>query len=108
MTKAKKAKKTKMGQSILKGLKQALAYEHEALTENERGKYRVHDFSAIDVARVRKASGMTQHEFSKTFYIPLKTLRNWEQGERVPRGTASILLKIIQHNPKAVLDALHV
>lgn len=101
-----KHKRTKMGQSILKGLKQAMAYEQATLSETERGKYRVHDFSALDVARVRKASGMTQHEFSKTFYIPLKTLRNWEQGERVPRGTASILLKIIDHNPKAVLDAL--
>ena len=103
-----KTKKTKMGQSILKGLKQALAYEQGTLTESESKKYRVHDLSAIDVARVRKASGMTQHEFSKTFYIPLKTLRNWEQGERVPRGTASILLKIIERNPKAVLDALHI
>jgi putative transcriptional regulator len=103
----KKPKKTKMGQSILKGMKQALAYEQGTLTENERKKYRVHDFNAMDVARIRKASGMTQHQFSKTFYIPLKTLRNWEQGERVPRGTASILLKIIERNPKAVLDALH-
>ena len=104
----KKPKKTKMGQSILKGMKQALAYEKGALTEDERSQYRVHDFSAVDVTRVRKASGMTQREFSKTFYIPLKTLRNWEQGERVPRGAASILLKIIDRNPKAVLDALRV
>jgi putative transcriptional regulator len=103
-----KTKKTKMGQSILKGLKQALAYEQGMLPEGERARYRVHDFSAIDVVRVRKASGMTQHEFSRTFYIPLKTLRNWEQGERVPRGTASILLKIIERNPKAVLEALRV
>ena len=49
-----KTKKTKMGQSILKGLKQALAYEQGTLTENESNKYRVHDFSAIDVERLRQ------------------------------------------------------
>ena len=102
----KKSDKTKMGQSILKGLKQALDYEQGTLTPSARTAYRVHEFSAMDVARIRKSAGLTQKEFSQRFFIPLKTLRNWEQGERVPRGTASILLQIIAHDPKAVLNAL--
>jgi putative transcriptional regulator len=35
------------------------------------------------------------------------TLRNWEQGRRVPDGPALALLRVAARNPKAVADALH-
>jgi putative transcriptional regulator len=90
------------GQSILKGMREALAYE-----EGARKGYRETHFDAPDVVRVRKKTGLTQKAFAATFLIPLATLRKWEQGQRVPQGPAQALLRIIDNNAQAALDALH-
>jgi putative transcriptional regulator len=34
------------------------------------------------------------------------TLRNWEQGRRIPDGPAQALLRVAAQNPEAVADAL--
>jgi len=94
--------KTSAGQSILKGLREALAYER-----GEETKARVHTIDPSEVVCIRKKTGLTQVEFSKTFAIPLSTLRKWEQGDRTPHGPAGVLLRIIEKNPKVVLDVLH-
>jgi putative transcriptional regulator len=49
---------------------------------------------------------MSQQKFCTTFGISLGTLRHWEQGLRNPRGTAKVLLKIVEHNPQAVIEAI--
>lgn len=92
---------SKTGKSLIKGMKEALAYSRGA-----RDGYRVTRYSAMDVAEIRKKSGLTQRDFANTFLIPLSTLRKWEQGQRVPQGPTQILLHVIAHNPKAVLGAL--
>lgn len=89
-------------ESIKKGLEEAIAWERGAKTGA-----RVRTYSAIDVAKIRKKTKMTQKEFSESFYIPLPTLRQWEQGKRVPQGPAQALLKIIDKDAKAALAALH-
>lgn len=94
---------SKAGKSILKGLQEALAHDR-----GENTGARAHEFTAADVARIRKATGLTQKEFSDEFEIALPTLRKWEQGARVPRGPAHALLRVIKSNPKAVLKALKV
>jgi len=38
--------------------------------------------------------------------VSVATLRNWEQGRRVPEGPAQALLRVAAVNPKAVVDAL--
>ena len=67
----------------------------------------VRRYSALDVASIRKQTQMTQQEFSESFSIPLSTLRQWEQGKRVPRGPAQTLLKIIAYDSKAAVKAIH-
>ena len=62
----------------------------------------------IDVKAIREKIGMSQRAFCATFGISLGTLRHWEQGLRRPRGTALTLLKVVQHNPQAVIDAIAV
>jgi putative transcriptional regulator len=37
---------------------------------------------------------------------PVETIRNWEQGKRMPRGPARALLAVIAHSPDAVFSAL--
>ena len=66
----------------------------------------MHEPEAINVKAIRKNMGMSQQHFCATFGISLGTLRHWEQGLRSPRGPAKVLLKIVQHNPKAVIEAV--
>jgi DNA-binding transcriptional regulator YiaG len=60
----------------------------------------------IDVARVRKKTGMSQTVFARRFGFPVATLRHWERRDRVPRGPALVLLTVISRDPNAVLRAL--
>jgi putative transcriptional regulator len=60
----------------------------------------------IDVKAIREKIGMSQQQFCSTFGISLGTLRHWEQGLRTPRGTAKVLLKVIERNPKAIIEAI--
>ena len=55
---------------------------------------------------MRRALKLTQEEFAVRFRIPLGTLRDWEQGKTEPDHAARAYLRVIAHNPKAVLEAL--
>jgi putative transcriptional regulator len=55
---------------------------------------------------IRENLGLTQREFARKFEIALGTLRDWEQGARRPDSAAKAYLRVIQHNPDAVLEAL--
>ena len=63
----------------------------------------VHKPEAIDVKAIRKKTGMSQQRFCATFGISLGTLRHWEQGLRIPRGPARVLLKVVDNDPQAVI-----
>ena len=62
--------------------------------------------SVIPPQILRKHLGMTQPEFARALRIPLKTLRNWEQGRVLPDPAARSLLTIVAKNPKVALKAL--
>lgn len=66
----------------------------------------VHEPKTIDVKAIRKKTGMSQLTFCATFGISLGTLRHWEQGLRSPRGPARVLLKVVDHIPSAVIQAI--
>ena len=61
----------------------------------------------LDVRLIRRKTGMSQQRFCATFGISLGTLRHWEQGLRTPRGTALVLLRVVDKNPKAVIEAVN-
>ena len=63
----------------------------------------VHKPEVIDVKAIRKKTGMSQQRFCATFGISLGTLRHWEQGLRIPRGPARVLLKVVDNDPQAVI-----
>lgn len=65
-----------------------------------------HKMEAIDVKAIRKKTGMSQQTFCSTFGISLGALRHWEQGLRSPRGTARVLLKVVEHNPNAIIESI--
>ena len=88
--------------SIKKGAEEALAWK-----QGRKTGARVRQYKAMDVAKIRKNANMTQKEFSETFSIPLSTLRQGEQGKRVPQGPAQTLLRIIAHDSETAIKALH-
>src|SRR4051812_43273607 len=60
----------------------------------------------LDVAAIRKRSGMSQAKFAETFGISMRTLQEWERGAKAPSGAARTLLIVIEKEPDAVRQAL--
>lgn len=87
--------------SIKRGLQQAIAHAEG----RDRG-VRVHRPRSVDVKALRAKMGMTQEEFAAKFGFSAATLRHWERGDRKPHGASLVLLNVIEHNPRAVIDAL--
>jgi putative transcriptional regulator len=62
--------------------------------------------SPVDIKRIREEFDLTQVEFAALLGISVRTLRNWEQGRRVPEGAAMVLLRVAEKHPEAVLDVI--
>jgi putative transcriptional regulator len=58
------------------------------------------------VRDLRRRACLTQQEFAARLGVPVETIRNWEQGKRMPRGPARALLAVIAHAPETVFAAL--
>jgi putative transcriptional regulator len=58
------------------------------------------------VRDLRRRARLTQLEFASRLGVPVETIRNWEQGKRMPRGPARALLAVIAHAPDMVFSAL--
>ena len=58
------------------------------------------------VRDLRRRACLTQQEFAARLGVPVETIRNWEQGKRMPRGPARALLALIAHAPEMVFAAL--
>ena len=98
---------SEIGEEILKGLEEAVAYERGELTEADGVK--VYHYPAppksADVKAVRKKLGLTQQEFTR-FGFTKRAIQNWERGVRRPEGPARTLLAIINKHPEIVLQTL--
>jgi len=55
---------------------------------------------------LRRRARLTQQQFAARLGVPVETIRNWEQGKRMPRGPARALLAVIAHAPDTVFSAL--
>lgn len=95
---------SKAGESIIAGLKDAIAYGQGDLSRGRAHIVQVPDM--IDVKAIRKRLGLTQVEFARRFGFEISSVRNWEQGRRRPEGPARVLLKVIEKEPEAVQRAL--
>jgi putative transcriptional regulator len=60
----------------------------------------------LAVRDLRRRARLTQMEFASRLGVPVETIRNWEQGKRMPRGPARALLAVIAHAPETVFAAL--
>lgn len=87
---------------IIQGLEEAA--KHAAGNSSENTK--VHIPNEINVSRIREKLGLSQLQFSEKYGISLGTVRDWEQGRRVPSGPAKLLLIVIDKESEAVNRAL--
>ncbi|MGQ0532023.1 MAG: helix-turn-helix domain-containing protein [Caulobacteraceae bacterium] len=95
------ARKNTPGRQIIEAANEALRF-----ARGEETGARVTVVEIPDVPAIRKKLGFTQEEFAESFGVSVGTLRNWEQGARLPEGPARVLLTVIDKEPAAVKRAL--
>lgn len=62
--------------------------------------------SNVDVAAIRRATGLSQDLFAKRYGFSVAAVRDWEQGRRLPEAAARTLLIVIDKDREAVDRAL--
>ncbi len=77
-----------------------------AIRRGKRRPVRTFVFKPEDVRGIRRSLRKSQAEFALLIGVSVATLRNWEQGRRVPEGPARALLRVTAANPRAVIRAL--
>ena len=98
-----KAKTTPLGDSILRGLKEATAW---ARGELELPSHVIHVPDDVDVHAIRRKSGLSQTQFAERYGFNPRTLQEWEQGRARPDSAVRAYLMVIDRNPGAVEAAL--
>jgi len=93
---------SKFGRDLIASLKQAAAHAQGC---KPRG-MRVTVVEVPDVRALRRSLRMSQQRFAAAYRIPLATLKNWEQGRRVPDAPAAAYLLAIQRKPKEIMKAV--
>ena len=67
---------------------------------------RVSKVELPDVKAIRLSLRMSQNHFAAAYRIPLPTLKNWEQGRRLPDAPAAAYLLAIKRRPKEIMEAV--
>lgn len=101
--KAGARKRQTVGESIVQGLNEAIAWTRG---ENANARVTLVHVPEVDVRKVRTKMGLSQAEFATKFGLPPATLRNWEQGRSRPDAPTRVLLAVIAKHPEAVEDVL--
>ena len=77
------------------------------IRKGERKPSRVFEHASPDAKSIRDRLGLSQSRFAAIIGVSVRTLQNWEQGRRQPEGPAKALLRVVERDPEAVLQALH-
>jgi len=80
--------------------------EGGAILRGKKEPTRSFHLDRLDIKHIREGYELTQEQFAAMLGISVRTLRNWEQGRRVPEGPAMVLLRVAEKHPEAVLDAV--
>ena len=83
------------------------SFFERALKRSDRKRFIAGDFrSGEDIAALRRYVCLTQVQFSEALGISVHTLRNWEQGRRMPEGPSIALLRIAARHPSMIRENL--
>ena len=81
--------------------------EGGAILRGEKKPSRRMVFLPSGVRVIRERTSLSQSEFARLIGVSVKTLQNWEQDRRRPTGPAAALLRIIAHEPRLAVKAIH-
>lgn len=77
------------------------------IRRGQRKPSRTFEIGKPDAKAIRERLGLSQSRFAAIIGVSVRTLQNWEQGRREPEGPARALLRVVDREPQAVLQALH-
>jgi putative transcriptional regulator len=78
----------------------------DATDEAEIARQIAADDAAAHIRSLHARTGLSQAASARRLDVSVETLRNWEQGKRLPQGPARALLRIIDKAPAAAMAAL--
>lgn len=78
----------------------------DEIVKGEREASREFYIDALQVKKIRRATGLSQARFAELIHVSKGTLLNWEQGRRSPSGPASALLVALKNDPEHVIRAM--
>lgn len=106
---------TRIEKGILKGLKQAVAFERGERPATVRIHVRLDSDTVVvtargyrgkEIKRIRSHLKLSQPVFAKLLNVSPETIKAWEQGKRVPEGAAVRLLEVAEDHPEVLLPKL--
>lgn len=59
--------------------------------------------SSIEIKDIRKKMNVSQAVFAKCLNVSLSTVKQWERGEKKPRGTALLLLHLVSERGLSIV-----
>lgn len=89
------------GKELIDSAREALE-----IAEGKSDPAAVHIPDPINIAQIRGRLDLSQTEFAARFGLPVGTVRDWEQGRRMPDKAAQVLLSVIAYDPDAVARAV--
>ena len=103
MRKKKTQKQTKLGQGLLKGLKEAVASENKKV-DLRTTTIEIPDvppeFNKAEVKAVRERLNVSQPIFAKILGVSDATVKAWEGGSNKPSGSSARLIQIAKEEPQ--------
>lgn len=94
-----------MDKKLFARLKASVGQADEII-KGKRSSSREFHVDALEVKKIRAATGLSQKGFADLIKVDVGTLRNWEQGRREPTGPARALLRAIRNDAPSVIKAL--
>jgi len=91
--------KRDIGAEILAGIKE--------IKEFKRGKAQLRTATLsepLSSRQIRERLKLSQSAFASMMGVSVRTVQDWEQGRRTPKGPARSLLRIAEQNPAAFLS----
>ena len=85
--------KRDIGQELIDGI---------AAIKKGKGKRRI-VYLPSNVKSIRERMGLSQSAFAGLLGVSVRTLQEWEQGRRNPKGPAQALLRVADRHPEALL-----
>ncbi|MCP5106993.1 MAG: helix-turn-helix domain-containing protein [bacterium] len=88
-----------IGQEILEGIREIKAFKE--------GKVSLRTQTLKDPSpskKIRERLKLSQNAFAGLMGVSVRTIQDWEQGRRAPKGPAKSLLRIAEQNPEVFLS----